>query len=154
MIKKEQKTTNGSEVIGEVLLICIKTMELDKELFYKDTPLIKRLFLGPFGPAIDFSYYREESENLSSKLTKLVPEPDKLDNKTKDFVEKLSVCISTLTEIALKMEEKAKGPAYAKENNIKLISYRDFSKLNRRYEELKVELLKTDLGQKFFGSYF
>jgi len=110
------------------------------------------LLLGPFGPAIDFPFYRKESEKLSERLNKLISEKEGLDTKEEDYIDKLSDTLSTFTEVALRMEEKAMGSIHVKANNVKLISFKDFKKLTDSYDDKRLKLSKTALVQEKFGS--
>jgi hypothetical protein len=145
MTQEDNAINNESELVRELLSITVRYIELDKGLFHRETPPHKKLLLGSFGPAIDFTFYRKESEKLSERLNKLVSEKEGLDTKVEDYVDKLSSTLSTFTEVALRMEEKAMGSIHAKANNVKLISFKNFQKLTDRYEGLKLELSTTSL---------
>jgi hypothetical protein len=150
--QEDNTIANKSELMRELLSITMEYIELDKGLFHRETPPHKKLLLGPFGPAIDFTFYRKESEKLSERLNKLISEKEGLDTKEEDYIDKLSDTLSTFTEVALRMEEKAMGSIHAKANNVKLISFKDFKKLTDSYDDKRLKLSKTALVQEKFGS--
>jgi len=133
-----------TKIIKEIFSINIKLVELDSQLAQVNTP---------FGPPIDFTFYRTESEKLYERLESLALDKGETDSNIKDYIDKLLVSISIFSEISLRMEETAKGSLYAKSNNTELITFKDFKKLRAQYEDSKTKLMKMPLFEEIFGDY-